>query len=94
MIPVFFRRVGGFCVLLGCYAASSGSSAADVSGQPIGSIFLDLLTLEDGTDRFPETSVQEYHSTLRNIPEEGRSLMNKSFFLSKSLGSKVAGVFP
>ena len=27
----------------------------DVSGQPIGPIFLDCLTPEDGTDSFPET---------------------------------------
>ena len=50
----------------------------DVSGQPIGPIFKDqeiqeekkdFLTLEDGND-CPETSVKNYHSTLRNIPEE------------------------
>jgi hypothetical protein len=31
---------------------------------------LDFLTLEEGTDMFTETSVQNYHSTLCNIPEE------------------------
>jgi hypothetical protein len=31
------------------------------------------LTLEDGIDTFPEKSVKDYHSTLRNIPEERRS---------------------
>jgi hypothetical protein len=31
-----------------------------------------FLHLEDGADRSPETSVQNYHSTLRNIPQEHR----------------------
>jgi hypothetical protein len=31
------------------------------------------MTLEDGTDTFPETSAKNYHSTLRNTPEERRS---------------------
>ena len=48
-----FRRVAGtICALLGHYAA----------------VFLDFLTLEYGTDRISETSVWNYHSTLRNIP--------------------------
>ena len=34
---------------------------------------LNFLTLEGGTDRFPETSARNYHFTLRNIPEERRS---------------------
>jgi len=37
-----------------------------VSGQPI---FLKCLTLEDETDRCPETSVNNYHSMLCNNPE-------------------------
>jgi hypothetical protein len=37
------------------------------------SFFLGCLTLEDGTDRFVETSVTNCRSTLRNIPEERRS---------------------
>jgi hypothetical protein len=32
-----------------------------------------FLTPEDGTNKFPETSVQNYHSTLRNITEQRRS---------------------
>jgi hypothetical protein len=38
---------------------------------------LGLLTLEDGTDTFPQTSVKDYHSTLYNIPDEGRSHQNR-----------------
>jgi hypothetical protein len=44
-------------------------------GTIIGPIFKDQevqLTLEYGTDTFPETSVKGYHSTLRNISEEHR----------------------
>jgi len=32
------------------------------------------MTPKDGTDTFPETSVTNYQSTLRNIPEERRPL--------------------
>jgi hypothetical protein len=31
-----------------------------------------FFTLEDGTDALPETSVKDYHSTLRNMTEERR----------------------
>ena len=41
----------------------------DVSGQPIGSVFLDYLTLEDGTDML-SSNVGDYWSTLFNILEE------------------------
>jgi len=46
----------------------------DVSGQSIDPIFNGqaVMTLEDRTDRFRETSVINYQSTLRNIPEEHR----------------------
>jgi len=33
-----------------------------------------LLTLEDGSDKLSETSVNNYQSTLRNVPEELSSL--------------------
>jgi len=47
---------------------------ADVSGQSIGPIFKGqaVIALEDGADRFRETSVINYQSTMRNIPEEQR----------------------
>jgi hypothetical protein len=51
----------------------------DVSGQPIGpifkgqAVFLDCLTLEDETNKLPETSANNYQCTPRNIPEERRS---------------------
>jgi D-alanyl-D-alanine carboxypeptidase len=48
----------------------------DVSGQRIGSIFTGQdseKTREDGTDTLSETSVNNYHTTPRNTPEERRS---------------------
>ena len=41
----------------------------DVSGQHIGPIF----TLEGEVVDCPETSINKYQSTLRKVPEEGRS---------------------
>ena len=35
--------------------------------------FLNYLTVKDGTDSFPETSVRNYHFTLCKIPGERRS---------------------
>jgi hypothetical protein len=46
-----------------------------------------FLTLEDGTIGCPETSVQNYCSTLRNIPEERRSHLHSGGSL-KSLCSE------
>jgi hypothetical protein len=53
----------------------------DVSGQPISPIFKGILTLEDGTDNplkmgetyCPETSVRNYHYSLRDNPQESSS---------------------
>jgi len=36
--------------------------------------FLDFWTLEKGSIGYSETFVQNYHSTLRKIPEEHRAL--------------------
>jgi len=33
-------------------------------------IFLECLAIEDETAGYPETSVQNYHSTMPKIPEE------------------------
>jgi hypothetical protein len=55
----------------------------DVSGQRDGPIFngqevqeekdLNFLTLDVGQIRCPETSVNNYHTALRNAPEERKS---------------------
>jgi hypothetical protein len=68
VISDFRRDVDENCALLGCYAALRGSSVTDISGQPIGPVFKNM-----GKIRCRETSVNNYHSTLRNIPEERSS---------------------
>jgi hypothetical protein len=92
-------RFDAICTLLGYYAASSGNilpTFRDNVSVPSSRVkkFLDIMTLEDGTDRLsrkfgkglpfdatptgcPENSVKDYHSTLRNIPEERRSQMSR-----------------
>jgi hypothetical protein len=60
------------CALLGCYAELSGNPCTDFSGQSIGPIIKRQEVprpLKTGPIGCPETSVQDYHSTLRNIPE-------------------------
>jgi hypothetical protein len=49
-------------------------SFTDISGQPLGPIFKEQ-EVTWRCDRYvaPETSVKDYHSTLRNIAEDGRS---------------------
>jgi ribosomal protein S20 len=37
----------------------------------------EFLTLEEGTDKLSETSVENYHSTLRKIREKGISHLNR-----------------
>ena len=67
-------------------------------GQPIGSIHnsritLDILTFEDGTDRFPKISVRNCLCTLCNIPEEHRSHV---CFFSNGMWTQVvdSGIVP
>jgi hypothetical protein len=43
--------------------------------------FLDYLTFEDGAIDYTETSIQNYHCTLRQIPEERRSRNNEPYQL-------------
>jgi hypothetical protein len=69
------------CALLGYYTEYSGNSAPtfrDNLSVPLSSkfkksnFFLDSGPLKTGSIGCPETSVQVYHSTLRNSPEERR----------------------
>jgi hypothetical protein len=46
-----------------------------ISSSKVKKIFLNVLTLQLGPIDCPETSVQNYHSTLRNTPEERKSLL-------------------
>jgi len=77
MFPVRNWYQREICALMGYYAAYSGNSLptfrdnqsvpSEVSRKP------NFLTLGDGSDKFPEMSVRNYHCTLRNIPEDSRS---------------------
>jgi hypothetical protein len=59
MVSSFCRGVGDNCVLLGCYSASSGNF---LPAFPI--------NLSATCSVCPETSVINYHYSLRNNPEE------------------------
>jgi hypothetical protein len=73
------------CALLGYYAASSGNSLRtfrDSISAPTSRVkkskkqvpeILDFWHLKMGPVRCPDTSVKDYHSTVRNTPEECRS---------------------
>jgi hypothetical protein len=67
VISGFRRDINEICCLLGFYTALNGSSLFDVSEQPIGAI-------KNGLSGCPETSVKNYHSTLRNISEKTQIL--------------------
>ena len=72
VISDFRREVEENCVLLGHYAARNGNSLRTFWDNLLVHLqgLLGFLTLEDGVDRFPETSVRNYHYPLRNDPEE------------------------
>jgi hypothetical protein len=67
------------CALLGYYAALSGSSWAS-------------WPLKMGPISFPETSVQNCHSTLRHIPEERRSHLHGGGSLKSRMFSPAVRV--
>jgi hypothetical protein len=69
MISGLLRDVHDICALLGYYAASSGNPLPTFWGNVSVSSSRDKM----GPIRSPETWVNNYHSTLRNIPEERRS---------------------
>ena len=76
VISGFHRDVDGICALLCFYAAYIGNYFTDlrdnlsVSSTRVPWIF---WPLKMGPLGCPETSVMNYHSALRNIPEERRS---------------------
>jgi hypothetical protein len=78
MISGLRRGVDEICVLLAYYAVSSDNPSPTFrlkfSVPP--SRIQKPLTLKEGTDTFSETSVKDCHSTLRNIPEDGRSYLS------------------
>ena len=80
VISGFRRDVNEICALLEIYAAWDGSflptfrdNLSVPSLRAKRSAGLGLLDLKCGTDRsLVETSVRNYHSTLRKFPGEGR----------------------
>jgi hypothetical protein len=52
------------------------------------------MTLEGGTDRFRETSVTNYQSMLRNIPEEQRPLLGDRLNSTRFLITYFKFCFP
>jgi hypothetical protein len=73
LISDFLLEVEENCALLGHYAASSGNS------------FLDSRILKMGPIGCTETSVRNYHYSLRNDPEE-RSYLAGCLFISERTG--------
>jgi hypothetical protein len=73
-IAGFRRDVDEVCDLLGHYATPSGNPLPTASGQCIGPIFKgqEVQKKKMGPIRCPETSAMDYHSMLRNTPEEDR----------------------
>jgi hypothetical protein len=68
-----FRRDDEICALLGYYAASSGNPLPTFRDNVFVSPSLNSRTSKMGPMYCPETSVEDYHSTLPYTPEERRS---------------------
>jgi hypothetical protein len=71
VISVFRRQVDENCALLGYYAARSGNFLAMFRDKLlVPSLWVKILTLKMRPIGCPETSVRDYHYSLRNDPEE------------------------
>jgi hypothetical protein len=79
MISGLCRNVGEICVLLGRYAAYSGNSLTafrhklSVRSSGVKKSKKISLRLKMEPIGFPETSLRNYHYTLRQNPYEGRT---------------------
>ena len=76
MISGFRREIAENFCLLGYYAASSGNFLLmnrDNLAVPFSGFKNRFFNTEDGTNRFPETSVRNYHYSLHNNPKESYS---------------------
>ena len=76
VISGFRREVAEKCALLGCYAASSGylvPTFRDNLSAPSLKVAKRPCTLKMGHIDCPETSVRNYHYSLRNNAEEPSS---------------------
>jgi hypothetical protein len=75
-ISGYRRDADEICALLGYYTVSSGNplpTFRDNLSVSYPRVKKSTKTHENGADRLSETSVQKYHSKLRNIPEERTS---------------------
>jgi hypothetical protein len=70
LISVFRRDVDDICALLGYYTASCGNSLPTFRGN----VSVPSSRVNMGQIRCAETSVNNYHTTPRNTPEQRRSL--------------------
>ena len=59
--------------------------------QPLPDLFLEFLTLVDGTNRLSR-NVEKYHSTLRNIPDGAR--ISKSEYFNGNDNNQLSSVTP
>jgi hypothetical protein len=76
VISGFRSDVDDICDLLGCYAASSGNhlpTFRDNVSVKSSRVKKTSCPFKMGPINCPETSVKNYHSTLRNVSEERRS---------------------
>ena len=70
-ISNFRREVDENCTLLGYYTSSSGNFLPMFwDNLQVPSLWVKILTLKMGHIGCPETSVRNYHYSLRNNPEE------------------------
>ena len=69
----FRRDIDEICVLLGYYAASNGNPVPTFRDNVSVTSSWTSLPLKMEPIRCPETSVKDYHSTVRTNPEERRS---------------------
>jgi len=77
VISGFCREGDEICKLLGYYAAIVAVHYRPF-GQPIGPIFKVKICP-------PETTVRNYHYTLRNIPDESRSQISIIYKITRQL---------
>ena len=93
MISGFRREVDENCALPGCYAASCGNFLPtfrdNLSVPSLG--VRDSWSLEMGMIGYPETSVINYHYSLRNNPEERNSQPGKYRVFQKDVNIFYSG---
>jgi hypothetical protein len=88
VISGFRHEVGENCALLGCYTANS-AKFLPMFRNYLSVPYSWLLNPEDGTDRLSETSVINFHYSLRNNPEESNFFFWWRFLFESSTFTPV-----